>query len=165
MESTGWVLGLFSLRRFCLRVVSRARDGAIPPKLTHWPLGDLDAILKLHFSNLVLLIGIFTSLKDNALRWMPWDHTDDKSTLVQVVAWCCEATSHYLSQCWPSCMSPYGVTRPQWITNFSPKFWKEWGPMPPYLTKSCIAFVLNAPSSVDRAPFCEILRRISPLKS
>ena len=26
-----------------------------------------------------------------------------------------QATSHYLSQCWPRSMSPYGVTRPQWI--------------------------------------------------
>ena len=59
--------------------------------------------------NLVLLIGIFTSSKDNALRWMPLDLTDGKSTLVQVMAWCRQATSHYLSQCWPSSMSPYGV--------------------------------------------------------
>ena len=58
--------------------------------------------------NLVLLIGIFTSSKDNALRWMSRDLTDDKSTLVQVMAWCRQATSHYLSQCWPSPMSPPG---------------------------------------------------------
>ena len=43
---------------------------------------------------------------------MPIDLTDDKSTLVQVMAWCRQATSHYLSQCWPSSMTPYGVTRP-----------------------------------------------------
>ena len=52
------------------------------------------------FFNLVLLIGIFRSSYDNALRWMPQDLTDDKSTLVQVMAWCHQATSHYLSQCW-----------------------------------------------------------------
>ena len=50
-----------------------------------------------------------------ALRWMSLDPTDDKSTLVQVMAWCRQATSHYLSQCWPRSMSPYGVTRPQWV--------------------------------------------------
>ena len=50
-----------------------------------------------------------------ALRWMPLDLTDDKATLVQVMAWCREATSHYLSQCWPKSMSPNGVTRPQWV--------------------------------------------------
>ena len=60
--------------------------------------------------HLVLLISIFTSSNDNVLRWMPWDLTDGKSTLIQVMAWCCQATSHYLSQCWP-----YGVTRPQWV--------------------------------------------------
>ena len=50
-----------------------------------------------------------------AIRWMPLDLTDDESTLVQVMAWCCQATSHYLSQCWLRSMSPYGVTRPQWV--------------------------------------------------
>ena len=46
---------------------------------------------------------------------MSLDFTDDESTLVQVMAWCHQATSHYLSQCWPRYMSPYGVTRPQWV--------------------------------------------------
>ena len=43
------------------------------------------------------------------------DLTDDKSktTLVLVMAWRRQATSHYLSQCWPRSLSPYGVTRPQ----------------------------------------------------
>ena len=46
---------------------------------------------------------------------MPLDFTDDTSTLVQVMAWCRQATRHYMSQCWPRFMSPYGVTRPQWV--------------------------------------------------
>ena len=50
---------------------------------------------------------------------MPRDLTDDKSTLVQVMAWCRQATSHYLSQCWPSSMLPYSVTRPQWVKKIS----------------------------------------------
>ena len=37
------------------------------------------------------------------------------STLVQVMAWCCQATSHYLNQCWLRYLTPYGVTRPQWV--------------------------------------------------
>ena len=52
-----------------------------------------------------------------ALRWMPLDLTDDKPTLVQVMAWCRQATSHYLSQCWPSSLSPYGVTCSQWVNG------------------------------------------------
>ena len=49
------------------------------------------------------------------------DLTDEKSTLVQVMAWCCQATSHYLSQCWLRSMLPYGVTRPQWINSYGPE--------------------------------------------
>ena len=37
--------------------------------------------------NLALLIVIFTLSNDNALRWMSWGLTGDKSTLVQVMAW------------------------------------------------------------------------------
>ena len=33
-----------------------------------------------------------------ALIWMPLDFTDDQSILVQVMAWCRQATSHYLSR-------------------------------------------------------------------
>ena len=50
-----------------------------------------------------------------ALRWMPQDLNNDKSTLVQVMAWCRQATSHYLSQCWLRSMSPNGVTGSQWV--------------------------------------------------
>ena len=55
------------------------------------------------------------------LRWMTRDHTDDKSTSVQVMAWCRQATSHYLNQCWPISPTPYGVTRPQWVNSFAPE--------------------------------------------
>ena len=51
---------------------------------------------------------------------MPLDLNDDKSTLVQVMAWCRQATSHYLRQCWPRSMSPNGVTKPQWFNSLSP---------------------------------------------
>ena len=40
------------------------------------------------------------------------DLTYEKSTLVQVMAWCCQATSSYQSQCWPRPLSPFGITRP-----------------------------------------------------
>ena len=61
--------------------------------------------------------GIFCKI---ALRWMPLDLTD-KSTLVQVMAWCRQATSHYLSQCWLRSLLPYGVTRPQWVNTLRPR--------------------------------------------
>ena len=62
-------------------------------------------------SNYVQSAGCSSS-NDNALRWMPQDFTDDKSTLVQVMAWCRQAISHYMSQCWLRSMSPHGVIRP-----------------------------------------------------
>ena len=46
---------------------------------------------------------------------MPRDLSDDKSTLVKVMAWCRQATNYYLNQCWPRSPTPYGVTRPQWV--------------------------------------------------
>ena len=48
---------------------------------------------------------------------MPQGLSDDKSTLVQVMAWCRQATSHNLGQCWPRSLPPYGVTRPQWVNS------------------------------------------------
>ena len=58
---------------------------------------------------LTLVYGGWGISYEIALRWMPLDLTDVKSTLVQVMAWCRQATSHYLSQCWPRSMSPKGV--------------------------------------------------------
>ena len=48
---------------------------------------------------------------------MSMDHIYGKSALVQVMAWCRQATSHYLSQYWPRSQSPYDVTRPQWVNK------------------------------------------------
>ena len=54
------------------------------------------------------------------MEWMPEYIVDSKPTVVQVMAWCREATSHYLNQCWPQFPTPYGVTRPQWVKIKTP---------------------------------------------
>ena len=77
--------------------------------------GRFECDSKTEIFSLVLLIVVFRSSHDNALQWMPQDLTDDKSTLVQVMAWCRQATSHYLNQCWQRSPMPYEVTRPQWV--------------------------------------------------
>ena len=41
--------------------------------------------------------------------------TDEESALVQIMAWCHQAASHYLRQCWPRSMFPYVITRPQLV--------------------------------------------------
>ena len=56
---------------------------------------------------LILVIGGLSISCEIALRWMSLDITEDKSTLVQVMAWCRRATSHYLSKCWPRSVSSY----------------------------------------------------------
>ena len=53
------------------------------------------------------------------------------STLVQVIAWCHQAASYYLSQCWPRSMLPYSITRPQRV-NISCQF--QWLLLPRKLT-------------------------------
>ena len=70
--------------------------------------------------NFKLILGIlgWGIRSEIVLRWLSLDLTD-KSTLVQVMACCLTATSHYQSQCWPRSMSPYVVTRPQWINMIS----------------------------------------------
>ena len=55
------------------------------------------------------------SVYGNAFGWITQALTDEKSTLVQVRAWCHQATSHYQHQCWPSTVLPYGITSPQWV--------------------------------------------------
>ena len=49
---------------------------------------------------------------------MPQHFTDHKSTLVQVIACCRQATSHYLKQCWLRSPAPYDIRRPQWVNQF-----------------------------------------------
>ena len=95
--------------------------------LTHWPLGDLT-------DNLV------NNFQANSSDWWPTyllrkypkmnapqDLFDNKSTLIQVMACCRQAAIHYLRQCCPRSLSPYGVTRPQGINPLAPKAPNVWG--------------------------------------
>ena len=66
------------------------------------------------FISRIIILSISCNI---ALRWMPEYLTDNKSTLVQVMAWCRQVPSHCLNQCWPSSMMPYGITRPQWVNS------------------------------------------------
>ena len=80
-------------------------------RLTHSSRGDLDAILKMQFSIWLYLEIFFCKY----VQMHASNLTDNKWALVQVMAWCRQAISHYLSQCWPRAMSPYGVTGLQWV--------------------------------------------------
>ena len=67
--------------------------------------------------NLILVTDCWGVLCGIVLMWLSLDLTHDKPTSLQVMAWCRQAASHYLSQCWPRYVSPYGVTRPQWVNH------------------------------------------------
>ena len=49
------------------------------------------------------------------MRASSQEHLWREVTLVQVMAWCCHAKSHYLSQYWARCILLYGITKPHVI--------------------------------------------------
>ena len=51
------------------------------------------------------------------LRRMSLNVTDNKSTLVQVMAWCLDSTKSLPEQMLCQISSPCGVTRPQWVNS------------------------------------------------
>ena len=67
---------------------------------------------KLIFKLILVIYGKGISF-EIALRWLSLDLTDEKSILVQVMAG------------WPRFVSPYDVTRPQWVKVISP--WQKNG--------------------------------------
>ena len=73
----------------------------------------------------ILVIAGWGISSEIAQIWMSLDFIDDQSILVQVMAWCRQAASHYLSQCWPRSLTPYGITRPQWV-KMKQMRWSTW---------------------------------------
>ena len=70
-----------------------------------------------HFKSVIIgfisRIDIVSISCEITLMLMSPDLTDDFSALVQVMAWCHQAPSHYLNQCWPISRTPYAITKPQ----------------------------------------------------
>ena len=65
----------------------------------------------------ILHIDILCTFCEIVCRRVSQNPFANKTMLVQVMARCCQATSHYLSQCWPSSISPHDVTRPHWVKH------------------------------------------------
>ena len=67
-------------------------------------------LIKSYCPNMLMPYGHkFQKLYMEVVWWM-YNLTNEKSTLVQVMACRRMATSHYLSQCWSISMLPHGVT-------------------------------------------------------
>ena len=83
-----------------------------------------------------------------------------ESTLIQVVACCHQATSHYLSQYWPRAILPYGATRSQWIylsMSFS-ILRLQWVKCPNHHNSACLMTICL---SILLANLCCISHRIT----
>ena len=61
----------------------------------------VEVILQVHFFKLILQTTILSTTCAIGLSLVPQNPIDVKSTLLQVMAWCHQAPSHNLSQCWP----------------------------------------------------------------
>ena len=69
-----------------------------------------------HFK-LILVTDSWGISCEIALRRLSPDLIEDKSPLGHVMAWCRQATSHCMSQCWSISMLPYGAIRPQCVNH------------------------------------------------
>ena len=84
-----------------------------------------------------------------------------KLSLVQVMAWCLRAPSHYLSQCWLRFVSHFGVTRLQTqhknlcIRYLNVMIWHQWcqvaPPMPRHYLYQCCHSI--QPADVKTLPW------------
>ena len=83
--------------------------------LANWPLAYVAITLKVYFLKLITQNShLVTHCKIALHRAL----LSNKSTLIQVMAWCQQATSHYLIQCWHWSTLPFGITQPQWVNSF-----------------------------------------------
>ena len=116
-----WLLKCTILMFFFIAMVNKQLNkyiNSLAPGRFKWNFGYIIFKLALVTDGWVISCEIPVS-------WMSLNLPDNKSTLVQVMAWCCQATSHYLSQCWPRSMSPNGITRPQWFNQWNQTLWYE----------------------------------------
>ena len=93
-----------------------------------------------------------------ALRWMPPNIFYDKSTLVQVMAGWCQATSLYLSRCWCWSMLPYGITGSQWVNSLSPSatYMHQWIQSVLVQIMACRLFATK-PLSKPMQSYCQLV--------
>ena len=96
-------------------MISHSRLNSLVPRL---PECDFENAI----FNIVSVTRIFKSYHQNALRWLQRGHTDDKSTLAQVITWCRQGTAHYLSRRWRRFMSSYGIIMPKWMNELQRRY-------------------------------------------
>ena len=107
-----------SMPSYTSQDMSRTGHHQVSPKFNSLAPGTCASNFKSVILEHVFRIKFVSTFCEIGLRWMPQNTFDDKSTLVQVMAWCHQAASHYLSHCWPRSILSSGITRPQWVKTF-----------------------------------------------
>ena len=97
--------------------LTQCAQNILSTKRVKFAPGRCGCNLKLVIFKIISMINFLNIFCENALKWMAQNLTYHWLALVQVMAWCCQATSHYLNQGWPRSMSPYGAMRPQIFTT------------------------------------------------
>ena len=64
-----------------------------------------------------LWIRFMSTSCEIAFRWMPQNTFDVNSTLFQITAWYYQAMGYYLSQYWPSFITPHSIIGPQLVKH------------------------------------------------
>ena len=67
------------------------------------------------FDDVIMINWCLDHFLQNGCRWVPQNCIEEKSILLHVMAWCCQATRYYPSQWGPKSMSLYGMTRLRWV--------------------------------------------------
>ena len=92
---------------------AHARAKHMGNTLNLYPMEDVVVI-----SKQMLQIKNTNSSCEIALKWVLQNIFKDKSSLVKLMDWCRQATRNYMSQCWPSFIRRYVITR-QWSVDNS----------------------------------------------
>ena len=104
-QSCGWWFETPS----CLLWRHRNGFSSHPSRINPLSLGKFSSISKCVSLKHFVMNDIWNSFCAIDLSQMPAGLIDDKSAMAQVMAWCRQATSHYLSQGCPRSMSPCDV--------------------------------------------------------
>ena len=81
--------------------------------------------------------------------WIPQNIINEKWMLINLMAWCRQATSNYLGQCWSISMASYGVTRTQWVYPYNTiytillRILQKFIPVMPYFTAMINVHAIN----------------------
>ena len=92
-----------------------------------------------------------------ALRWMSLDWIDNKSTLVQAMAWCHQLASHYPGQSWPRSILLY--FRPEWVKTQTKAFCLSMT-LELFVSPN-VALTLNSQTFLKMTQFYKLLKHIT----